>query len=190
MQFDTFEQTSALIKEIEAISIMEPDERSHLWEIAHAQHTGSIVEVGCSHGGTTILLALASGHIVTAVDNGQAGQITTFHGNISKAGLSAQINFIKSDSVEAASLFPDVSCHMVLIDGEHEGDYPYRDLVAWSPKVQSGGYLLMDDTACTFPAVTQATFRFLCEAHEWDYINAFEHPLWKGQVKLLSLRRK
>jgi hypothetical protein len=48
-------------------------------------------------------------------------------------------------SLEAAKLYPDNSLDFVLIDASH--DYPsvHADILAWLPKVKSGGILAGDD---------------------------------------------
>ena len=169
------------------MSIMIRAEREHIWELASAAKDGHIVEVGSHYGGTTILLALAANRQVIAIDNGQAGRVEEFKANIATAYVD--VDFRLQDSVEAAKAFPDESCAIVIVDADHEGAHPYQDICAWAPKVQPGGHLLIDDSACNHPQVSQAIFQFLCESHDWNYVHAFEHDEWRGQVKLLSLQK-
>jgi hypothetical protein len=60
------------------------------------------------------------------------------------------INPIKMDSVDAAKLYEDNSLDFVFIDAAHGYEYVKADIIAWLPKVKSGGILAGDD------------YRFLC----------------------------
>jgi len=55
------------------------------------------------------------------------------------------INVIRSDSVEAASLYEDNSLDFVLLDGGHSYEQVKADIIAWLPKVKIGGILAGDD---------------------------------------------
>ena len=183
-----FQDALSLIEEIGAMSIMTLPEQKHIWKIAQEVATlGPAIEVGCHLGGTTILLALA-GIETYAVDNGQAGRIFEFYQNIEKANVPVEL--IQEDAVEAAKRFETRSCGLVIIDADHTGEHPYNDICAWTSKVAPGGYLMIDDVAAQIPDVTMATFRFLCENHDYGYADCFEHPTWVGQIKLLSLHKK
>lgn len=195
----TFDEVQILLKRIDAISIMTDEERKYLFETAESFYYDIgraftcppylVVEVGCSHGGTTILLAMAAGHCIV-VDNGQSGQMEIFYRNLKAAQIDHLVTKHIEDSEVAAHRFQDCSCGMVVIDGGHEGEKPYRDLLAWAPKVRPGGYLLVDDVADTYPDVTKAILRFLCEQADFEYVTSFVHPQWTGQVKLASFRKR
>lgn len=55
---------------------------------------------------------------------------------------------IQSDSVEAANRFEDVSLDFAFVDADHGYEGCLADIVAWWPKVKSGGVLLGDDFDC------------------------------------------
>lgn len=46
---------------------------------------------------------------------------------------------IRKPSLEAVKDFEDESLDGVYIDGNHEGEFPYQDIVAWTKKVKKGG---------------------------------------------------
>lgn len=52
---------------------------------------------------------------------------------------------IRMDSVKASSLYIDNSIDVVFIDADHEYDSVKNDIIAWYPKVKSGGYIAGHD---------------------------------------------
>jgi hypothetical protein len=65
------------------------------------------------------------------------------------------VTLIVSDSAKAADLFYAQSVFMVFIDAAHDFESVMRDIHAWSPKVERGGYIAGDDIE-VFPTVKQA----------------------------------
>lgn len=59
---------------------------------------------------------------------------------ISQSGLDC-VKMIQDDSAWAASQFEDSSLDFVFIDANHSYDYVRRDILAWQPKVKSGGII-------------------------------------------------
>jgi hypothetical protein len=59
------------------------------------------------------------------------------------AGCNATI--IVSDSADAAATIDDGSLDFVFIDGDHSYDGIKRDILAWLPKVKTGGWLIGHD---------------------------------------------
>jgi len=57
------------------------------------------------------------------------------------------INTIRSDSVEAAKNYSDQSVDFAFIDGDHSYEGCKRDIIAWLPKIKSGGILAGHDYA-------------------------------------------
>lgn len=53
--------------------------------------------------------------------------------------------FIKKKSQEALEDFEDESLDFVYIDANHEGEYPYQDIVGWAKKVRKGGLVMGHD---------------------------------------------
>lgn len=56
-----------------------------------------------------------------------------------------KVTVLRMDSVAAAAKFSDKSLAFVYLDGDHSYDGFRRDLMAWWPKVQSGGILAGHD---------------------------------------------
>lgn len=191
----TFEEADKFREKIGAVSIMGDNERRYLYELASQRENWPICEVGVSHGGTTILFALAcqannSTYKVYAIDNCQAlDHQKHFLRNIEKSGVKHKIEYIQEDSVKAASLFFDQSLGLVLIDADHEGIHPYADIVAWAPKVRTGGYLAVDDI--WHPDVCDGILRYFTAVREWE----FDWRYWRKddrgieQVKLVVFRK-
>lgn len=62
------------------------------------------------------------------------------------------VEIIKNFSVEAAKQFKDKSLYFVYIDANHNYYEVMKDIEAWLPKVQDGGYIAGHDT-CIFDVV-------------------------------------
>jgi len=59
--------------------------------------------------------------------------------------VAGTFNAIQLPSIEAAKLYEDNSLDFVCIDGSHHYDDVKADILAWMPKVRSGGILAGDD---------------------------------------------
>jgi hypothetical protein len=66
-----------------------------------------------------------------------------FESNI--APVAAYVRPVRSDTVEAASRFPDRSVDFLYVDAAHDYQGVLRDLDAWFPKVKFGGTISGDD---------------------------------------------
>lgn len=64
------------------------------------------------------------------------------------------VNPIRLTSVEASKLYQDNSLDFVLIDANHDYEPVKEDILAWLPKVKSGGVIAGDDYP--WPGVTKA----------------------------------
>jgi predicted O-methyltransferase YrrM len=58
-----------------------------------------------------------------------------------------RVTIIRKPSIEAAELFDDKSLDLVFIDGNHEYEFVKRDILAWYPKIKTGGVLSGHDYA-------------------------------------------
>ena len=67
------------------------------------------------------------------------------HRNVIACGLADIVSLVVSDSVSAASFFPDRSIAWVHLDARHDREHLIADIAAWLPKVQRGGWLSGDD---------------------------------------------
>jgi len=139
-------------------SIMRDEERQYIWDVCQILPNGEIVEVGVFSGGTTLLLHHASNRTIHAVDDWVGERYDDFNRTMSNYKIPHILHH--GSSWNMARDFEDSSCALVLIDAGHEGEAPYEDIVAWSPKVKVGGYLLVDDSSASFPDVTLALFKF------------------------------
>lgn len=183
---ETFEDVNALLSPYGSIqSIMTDDERQYIWNRIRSMESCTAIEIGSAYGGTTFLMAVA-GASVWSVDNWICGQQETFIKNIRP--ISHKIRTIDGDSVQCAELFTDESYDVVLIDGDHgevnggDDSVPWKDIVAYAPKVKIDGYLLIDDTYNGHSAVSEAVDRFRKEMTNY-VLDAYFEP------KLMSFKR-
>jgi hypothetical protein len=65
-----------------------------------------------------------------------------------------RINVLRCRSVDAAKFIG--SCHLVLIDGDHNYEAVAQDIALWRPHMMPGGWLAGDDWSPQFPGVVQA----------------------------------
>jgi predicted O-methyltransferase YrrM len=56
-----------------------------------------------------------------------------------------RFTFIRKKSMDALADIPDESLDFVYIDGNHEGDYPIKDIEEWAKKVKPGGLVAGHD---------------------------------------------
>jgi hypothetical protein len=68
---------------------------------------------------------------------------------------------VRAPSVEAAKLYEDNSLDFILLDGSHEYQDVYDDIVAWFFKLKPGGLLVGDDYSHYFPGVIKAADELL-----------------------------
>jgi hypothetical protein len=61
------------------------------------------------------------------------------------APVAEHVKVIRSDTAEAAIRFADGSVDFLYVDASHSYDGVLRDLIAWFPKVKSGGLIAGDD---------------------------------------------
>lgn len=101
--------------------------------------------------------AAGSGPILLAQAAALGGSFyTTFCDNMKRCGISEYVEPICGDSTESASLFKDRSLDFVYIDACHEYSKVRLDILAWLPKVKSGGTLAGHDYNRTHPGVRRA----------------------------------
>lgn len=149
------------------ISIMSDLERRYIWDlissvVAWSAKTAKVIEVGSSHGGTSILMQKA-GALVHSVDNWECGQKEVFLNNITRMQSENGIIMFEGDSRDLHNRFENDSYDLVLIDGGHFDPLPYLDLVNYAPKVKVGGHLLIDDISNSHPDGTIGLIKWLSE---------------------------
>lgn len=178
------------------ISIMSDTERKYIWDLITSivdkiGKRAAVVEVGSSHGGTTILMEKA-GAVVSSVDNWECGQRDVFLENICKMKSDDHIMMFEGDSRNLHNKLADSYYDLVLIDGGHFDPIPYLDLANYAPKVKVGGYLIIDDISNSHPDGTVGLVKYLSEQHkerfEIDKYFPFDEASYHF-IKLLGLRR-
>lgn len=71
-------------------------------------------------------------------------------------GLSEQVTTLRMTAQKAAHQFAASSIGLLHIDGNHSEATSVRDVRTWLPKVQPGGWVVMDDTGPAWPTTTKA----------------------------------
>jgi len=90
------------------------------------------------------------------------------------------VNPIQLPSVEAAKAYPDKSLVFVLINPEHTYEEVRKDILAWLPKIKSGGIIAGDDyNPVSFPGVIKAVHEVFT-----DKQISFMDSCWVVKVKL------
>ena len=67
-----------------------------------------------------------------------------------------QFTLLRKLSHEAIDLFKDGFFDMVFIDGDHSYEVVKQDIILWTPKIRSGGFLIGHDYNDLHPGVMQA----------------------------------
>lgn len=108
--------------------------------------------------------------------NGYPTLYYTFLGNVVRAGHQERITPFPVPSVTAAQwcALRGVKADLIYIDGSHEEDDVYQDLVSWWDLVRDGGVLFGDDWA--WDGVRLAVERF---AKEQQLAISHRHDKWE-----------
>jgi hypothetical protein len=131
---------------------------------------GHIVEVGAWKGASTSYLAVEAQHKKMRIDvvdtwvgseeHKEMNEIIenslfgTFIDNMRP--LINLINPIRTDSVSASKMYSDESLDAIFIDADHGYESVKADILAWMPKVKTGGILAGHDYIRTHNGVIQA----------------------------------
>lgn len=92
--------------------------------------------------------------------------------------MNPVINYInpkKLSSLDAAKTYEDNSLTFVMLDASHEYQDVKADILAWLPKIKSGGILAGDDYHHTWPGVVQAVQELLPD------VQIIDNATWKWQ---------
>jgi len=137
--------------------------------IQKAPENALFVEIGVWKGGSTAYMGV---EILNSKKSIKFDAIDTFegskeHGEViglyeeAKANLKPLIdlgvvNLIKGNSLNEISRYPDQSIDFCFIDGSHEYEDVKKDILAYLPKVKSGGILAGHDYDNAWKGVIQA----------------------------------
>jgi predicted O-methyltransferase YrrM len=135
-----------------AIISMAVDEAAYVYHLASGLHSATLVEIGRSKGGSTLLLATAAdkrSHVwsydlhvkSTAGDQSDRELLDT----LERYGLADRVTLVVDDSKTAAP--PPTACDLVLVDGDHSYEGVRADFETWAPRVRRGGHVLFHDAA-------------------------------------------
>ena len=91
------------------------------------------------------------------------------------AGYGPRVMVLKMPSIEGAKTIPDGSLDAVLIDALHTYHACKEDILAWMPKLRTGGIMIGDDLSDWFPGVQVAVEEVLkdqwrCLGQTWWYL--------------------
>lgn len=156
------------------------DEARFLYSLACRK--GTIVELGCWMGRTSVILNCAAkvwGAEVISVDsfvpmphNIKQSSANRWKSNMKKAGLVPH-RLIESTSVDASSVI-NIPLSLVFIDANHSLEEVYQDLMLWTPKIKPGGVVALHDMF--YPSIVG-----VCEAVTAWWISERDKliPRWK-----------
>lgn len=145
---------------------------------------GTVIEIGSFQGKSTVCLGLGAkqvpGASVFAIDPHEYCQINheTRYGMENHAALlmNLVLNDV-ADTVKVVALRSTAvldcwygAVDLVWIDGSHEYDDVWLDLVGWEQHVSPNGRIAVHDTNGHYPGVTRALTEFLME-NEWRIVN-------------------
>lgn len=125
------------------------------------------VEVGCWVGSSAAAMCVEIKNSnkkirFDCVDIWSDNMYVSFIKNLSP--VAGYFNPVRKTSIEAAKLYEDNSLDFVCIDADHSYKFVKEDILAWLPKVKSGGVLGGDDYYASWPGVTKAVDELLPKA--------------------------
>ena len=148
-----------------------------LWiyqELLVRTHPDFVVETGTWRGGSALYFAMQFDHI------GHGRVITVDIAAKPNRPEHSRITYITGSSVDTAiigQVREAVGMHraMVVLDSDHSADHVYNEMIAYSPLVQTGDYLIVEDTNVNGhpaypdfgPGPMEAVDKFLSQNHEF-----------------------
>lgn len=147
--------------------------------VSQADSGFHFVEVGCLRGASAAAMCVEiinSGKNIKfdCVDIWEKDEIyQSFLLNLDK--VKSHFNPIRMPSIEAANLYPDESLDFVCIDASHHYEDVKADIIAWLPKIKSGGILAGDDYF--LPGVYQAVKEIIPDYHGNSYTWVYAKPV-------------
>jgi predicted O-methyltransferase YrrM len=159
-----------------------------LYDAAGLVEAGNwIVEIGSHRGRSTVVLGAGKrpGVGLAAVDpfdnprwGGGPESYEIFSHNLEAAGLTGQVEAIRTLSAEAASAWPpDRAVQLLFVDGAHDVTAVLTDIDMWRPHLAAGARIYLHDAFSSI-GVTEALFRRLVPDRSVRYL---------GSVRSLSM---
>ena len=113
---------------------------------AAAEETSSVLYSLDHHHGSEENQSGWEHHVTTLIDpvDGRLNTLPTWQRTIADAQLESTVMGLIGPSLVVASHFP-VPLNLLFIDGGHGAEVAWADYHAWTPKVVSGGTLLIHD---------------------------------------------
>lgn len=134
-----------------AVISMSVPEAAYLFGLARSLPEGTLVEIGRSKGGSTLVLATAMerGSYLISYDlhvKHTAGQSSDdeLRDALERYGLADRVELVVADSRTAEG---PSECVLVLVDGDHSYDGVRADWEAWRGRVRVGGHVVFHDAA-------------------------------------------
>lgn len=127
-------------------------EEAEMYTLAKSVKSGVILEIGSEFGRSASLWASATPAEVSiyCLDIRFDGPLADVHtSNLEEAGLGGRATLVSGDSktLHSTPKFRKKKFDILFVDGDHSEEGAYQDLVNWSVKVRSGGYMLIHDCA-------------------------------------------
>ncbi len=144
--------------------------RESLEKIIIKKHPKIIIEIGSWLGNSTIFMAslLPTDGKLYAIDHWLGGPsqvhnprilerllFQQFLSNIIHSGFAYKVIPIRMDSLEAARAL-QVIADLIYVDGSHDPDDAYQDIMAYYPKLAPGGVMCGDDYVAVKRGVDRA----------------------------------
>jgi predicted O-methyltransferase YrrM len=150
-ELDGFEDVAFLFSSNQlhhAIISMTVHEGAYLWGLARALPGATIVEIGRSKGGSTLLLAAAMQNDARLVSYDLHIKATAGHESdaelrdaLTRYGLADRVDLVVADSRSVEG--PQVD--LLLVDGDHSYEGARGDWEAWRGRVMRGGHVVFHD---------------------------------------------
>jgi predicted O-methyltransferase YrrM len=134
-----------------AVISMSVVEAAYLFRLARSLPSGTMVEIGRSKGGSTLLLATAMDERSRLVSYDLYVKHTAGRSSdeeleeaLDRYGLSERVELVVADSRTAEG---PADCALVLVDGDHSYEGVRADWDAWRSRVRVGGHVVFHDAA-------------------------------------------
>jgi|SRR6267142_3734342 len=181
----TFEEIYQIVEESSHETAFNKEECQALYDtLLKLPLKAIIVEIGVEYGRSTSVIAeigKEKDFDFTAIDNWcQANsEEAKAHVYSQKEKHQWKFKLISGDSVKEAKDFKK-KINLIHIDGDHEYEAVLKDIKAWLPKVECGGFACFDDYGHdSLPGIYKATEEYMQSyaGKSWNFIGRFGNKL-------------